>query len=136
MTPVQARDVMLAVFRDAWVAHGQDVTRVLWPDQPGAAPETGAAWARVAIRHANSPMRAFSEAGALYSNTGTLWIQIFTPVGDANAQAYALAHAVVTAYRRAGNEGVTYREPRFREVGVSGAFEQTNVLADFSYDDR
>lgn len=126
---------MLSVFKDAWEGADGDITRVRWDDNPGTVPSGEAAWARVTIKHSGGPVRAFGEQRALYSNTGTLWIQIFTPVGGANVTAYALAHKVLIAYRAARNEGVSFRDTRLKEVGVSGAFEQINVLTDFSYDD-
>lgn len=135
MTPQDAVDAMSAIAADAWVAAGMNMTRVVWDDLPGTVPNGEQPWARVTIRHDGGPTRAFGESGALYSNTGTLFMQIFTPMGGANMQARELAHAVVTAYRKARNEGVTFRNTRFKEVGSSGAFEQTNVLTDFSYDD-
>lgn len=135
MSPSDARDIMLAVFSQAWTDAEQDLSRVLWDDRGGTVPAGQAAWARVTIKHDNGHARAFGASRALYSNTGTLWIQVFTPEGNANEQAYDLSYALVQAYRNALNAGVTYRNPRLKEVGVSGAFEQTNVLTDFSYDD-
>lgn len=69
-----------------------------------------------------------------YTQTGTLWVQVFAPVGDGMVTAYGLAQAVVNAYRTARGT-VWYRNARMQEVGSSGAFEQINVLTDFTYDD-
>lgn len=135
MSPSEAKDVMCGIFLDAWSGAGQNTSTVRWDDKAGTVPDAQVAWARVTIKHNDGPVRAFGAGGALYSNTGTLFIQVFTPVGDANQQAYDLAYAVVTAFRRSRNLGVAFRNPHLKEVGVSGAFEQTNVIADFSYDD-
>jgi hypothetical protein len=133
MTADEARDEMLAVFKAAW-----DTTtaagNVTYSDKPANVPN--AAWARVTVRHANG--RQSSLAGAMgpkrYTQTGTLWVQVFAPVGDGMVTAYALAQTVVNAYRTARGT-VWYRNPRMQEVGSSGAFEQINVLTDFTYDD-
>lgn len=135
MTPNEAKDVMLAVFLAHWVGAGMDANRIVWDDLPGSVPDGMAPWARVKIKHLLGTVRAFGDRGALYSNTGILAIQVFTFVGDAKLTAYTLAHHVVTAYRKAKNEGVSFRNAHLKEVGTSGAFEQTNVLTDFSYDD-
>lgn len=135
MKAEDAVDVMCSVFRDAWSAAGQQLDRVRWDDKPGTVPDDEAPWARVTIRHTGGPTRAFGQGRALYSNIGTLFVQVFTPMGDANQQAYTLGQAVVTAFRNASNEGVSFRDTHLKEVGNSGAFEQINVLTNFSYDD-
>jgi hypothetical protein len=135
MTPTDAVDTMCGVFRDAWVAAGYDLANVRWDDVTGAVTDEQVTWARVTIKHFAGPTRAFGQHRALYSNTGTLYVQIFTPAGGANQEAYDASYAVVSAYRGAINSGVSFRDTRIREVGVSGAFQQTNVLTDFSYDD-
>lgn len=134
MTADQARDEMLAVFKAAWDATAA-ASNVGYPDKPFN-PPSNAAWARVSLRHANG--RQSSLAGAMgtkrYTQTGTLWMQVFAPVGDGMVTAYGLAQAVANAYRTARGT-VWYRNTRMQEVGSSGAFEQINVLTDFTYDD-
>lgn len=134
MNPGAAKDIMLAVFRDAWVDNGQNIDRVVWDDQPYNIPDGSAPWARVTVKHDSGAVRAFGEGQALHSNSGTLFIQVFTPTGNANLSAYNIAYPVVKAYRAAKTD-VWFRNTRLKEVGNSGAFEQTNVLTDFSYDD-
>lgn len=134
MTPNEAKDVMLSIMLTAWNAFGLTAERIVWDDLPGTVPGGDQPWARVTIKHGDAPTRAFGQGGALYANTGFVTVQVFTAVGGAGVQAYELAFAVVTAYRSARNEGVSFRNARLKEVGSSGAFTQTNVLADFSYD--
>jgi hypothetical protein len=135
MSPSEARDVINGLMLASWVASGQAANRVVWDDLPGATPGGEQPWARVTIRHGEAPTRAFGQGSALYANTGFVTVQVFTPLGNANVSAYNIAFALVKAYRTAKNEGVSFRNARLKEVGSSGAFEQTNVLTDFSYDD-
>lgn len=134
MTADEARDEMFSVLKAAW-----DTTTVpsnmAYPDKPFS-PPSDSAWARASIRTATG--RQSNLAGAMgvkrYTQTGTLWVQVFAPVGDGMVKAYALAQTVVNAYRTARGT-VWYRNPRMQEVGASGAFEQVNCMIDFSYDD-
>jgi hypothetical protein len=133
MTADEARDEMLAVFKAAWdtTAAAGNVT---YSDKPARAPN--AAWARVTLRHATGRQSTLANAmGAKrYTQTGTLWVQVFAPVGDGLVTVYALAQTVVNAYRSARGT-VWYRNTRLQEVGSNGAFEHINVLTDFTYDD-
>lgn len=132
MTVDQARDAMLAIFKAYWDAVLPAVVAV-YGDVP--APTTPSAWARVVVRHATGGQSSLT--GGLgttkYESRGTLWIQVFAPVGDGMVRAYALAEGVVNAYRNAKID-VWFRNVRMNEVGTSGAFEQINVLVDFEYE--
>lgn len=130
-----ARDEMLAVFRDAWLAQSLPITSVAWPDLPFEVPASGP-WARVTLRHATGGQSSLAGAsGALmYTQTGTIFVQVFAPLGDGSKTSLGLAQAVVNAYRSAKGS-VWYRNTRLKEIGASGAFDQTNALADFTYDD-
>ncbi len=134
MTADEARDEMLAVLKAAWDTTSVPAN-VSYPDKPFT-PPADAAWARATIRTATG--RQSSLGGAMgakrYTQTGTLWVQVFAPAGDGMVTAYALAQTVVNAYRTARGT-VWYRNPRWQEVGASGAFEQVNCLIDFTYDD-
>lgn len=133
MTADEARDEMFTVFNNAWNLTPA-AERVVFGDKPGA-PFTDA-WARVTLRHATGRQSSLSGAmGAKrWTQTGTLWVQVFAPVGDGLVTAYELAQAVVNAFRDAKNGTVWYRNSRLQEVGSSGAFEHINVLTDFTYD--
>lgn len=134
MTADQARDEMLAVFKAAWDTTG---FVAVYSDVPGQVPASEAPWARVVVRHADGKQASLAnDHGAKkYTQIGTLWAQVFTPIGDGMSQAYAHAQIVVNAFSQARSASVWYRNPRMREMGNSGAFEQINVLVDFTYDD-
>jgi hypothetical protein len=126
-----ARNTMLAVFKTVWDSTGYVVK---YDDVPGSVPTTEVPWSRVTVRHMDGGQRGFGNSSRLYEAKGTLTVQVFAPIGDGNKKAYDLAYSVMKAFRDA-KTSVMFRNHRIREVGNSGAFEQINVLIDFSYDD-
>lgn len=135
MTPEAAVDEMLAVFKAAWDTTGFGA-RVAWTDVPSAVPSGEQPWARVTVQHALGRQTSLAGANGVkrHTHTGTLWVQVFGPMGNGNVTAYGLAKTVLDAYRTARGS-VWYRNQRLREAGSSGAFQQINVLVDFTYDD-
>ena len=134
MTPAQAVDVILGVFKAAWDGTGFPA---VYDDVPGKKPTSETVWARATVRHATGNQSSIGgDVGSRrYTSRGTVFVQIFAPVGDGSTACYAAAQLVLNAYRDARNPDVWFTEQRMREVGSDGAFEQINVLATFSYDD-
>lgn len=133
MTPDQARDEMLSVFKAAWDNTG---FAALYTDVTGEVPATEDPWARVVIRHADGGQTGFGATQVKkYTQRGVLIAQVFAPIGDGSSKAYELVQLVLTAFSQARGT-VWYRNQRFKEIGNSGAFEQMNVLIDFTYDDQ
>jgi hypothetical protein len=130
----EARDEMLAVFNAAWQAESLPV---VWSDLPSEIPSTQTPWARVTIRHSTSNQSSLSGASGakMWDRMGTLWVQIFTPIGGGNVEGYRLAQLVTNAFQAAKSGEVWFRNSRINEVGSDGAFEQINVLTDFLYND-
>lgn len=123
---------MLTVFKTYWDTTGFPA---LYPDVPGQEPATGV-WARATLRHSTrGPGSLTGGLGTMiYQAEGTLFVQVFAPVGDGMKKAYQYGMGVVHAFEDA-RLGVWFRNVRLNEVGRSGAFEQVNVLADFTYDE-
>lgn len=132
MTAEEARDEMLAVFKAVWDPTGYTV---VWSDVPGAPPTTEQPWARVSVRHGPAAQSSLSSAAGVmkYTSVGTLWIQLFTPIGQGATLGYQKAQSILTAYRNASGD-VWYRNHRLREVPSYRAFSQLNCLIDFTYD--
>lgn len=132
MTAQEARDLMFQVFQAVW----NPLYPVAWDDVSSEVPATDTPWARVTLKHATGRQASLSGVTGTqrFRQTGTIHIQIFSPVGQGKSEAYQLAQTVVNAYRDARLD-VWFRNARLNEVGASGAFEQVNVLTDFSYDD-
>lgn len=135
MDAIEARNHILSVFQDAWTELGS--YKVVWDDVTNMS-NTNDFWARVTMRHTlgQQASLAGNSPARLWEQTGTLTVQLFTPVGDGNTLAYQVAQKIVNAYRKAKSDCVWYRNPTINEIGTSGAFQQTNVIVDFSYTDR
>lgn len=134
MTPLQARDEMQAVFLAAWTP---TTFPVVWTDVPGSPPTTETPWSRVVLRHATGAQSTLADnaGGRNYTATGTLWVQLFVPIGQGGKQGYELADLVLNAFRNASGS-VWYRNTRFKELSEEGAFSRINCLIDFTYDSR
>jgi hypothetical protein len=138
-TLTQARDEILTQFRTAWLADPASAALpVLWPDSDSKPPASGA-WARVSVTHGSGGQSTLS--GGLgetrYTHMGFVTVQLFTPRGDG----LKLSDQLVTISKHAF-EGVatspghvTFYRVRSREVGPDGQWFNTNVLADFEYDE-
>jgi hypothetical protein len=137
MTALEARRLMYKVFRDAWVAAGYDVNNIRYTGLPGKDPTGELLWCRATLRHATGHQASLSNENNVrrWERTGTVFIQVFAPIGDGSVAGYNASEVLVNAYRKPGITQPTFLNPRMSEIGVNGAFEQFNVLADFSYDD-
>lgn len=137
MTAQEAVDAMLGIFSAAWVAAGYDVANVRWDDVNGALPTGDVVWARTKITHTGGDQVTMgaTRANRKYENIGFITVQVFAPVGEGDVRVRAAAQDVVNGFREANNVSVWFRNIRMKEVGNSGAFQQFNVLADFTYDD-
>lgn len=124
----QARDAMFSIFNEVWQPR-----HAVWTDLPSDIPESGV-WARVTLRHENGEQASLTGGigTILYDNTGTLFIQVFTPIGQGSTENYDLCDMLVSAYRKANKE-TWFRNVRMQEVGSTGNFQQHNVLIDFTY---
>jgi len=134
MTPEDAIDTILDIFKAAWDQTG---CPMVFDDNVANIPPSETAWARATIKHATGDQSSLSgETGARrFTDTGTITVQVFAPVGDGSTECYRKAQLVRNAYRDAKDPHVWFRNARLKEIGASGAFEQINVLVTFSYDD-
>lgn len=133
MTPEEAVDAILDIFKAAW-----DPTTfpAVYSDKPGKAPETEGVWARATVQHATGDQTSLAgETGTRrFTETGTVTVQVFAPLGDGRTEGYRASRIVRDAYRDARHPNVWFRNARIVEASDNGAFTQTNVLATFSYD--
>lgn len=135
MTFDEGRDYVLSVFKAAWDT--QPSYAVTWNDVPAAPPGTDVIWARPTVRHATGRQSSLSGEIGLrkFQHTGTVFVQIFGPVGDGLKQVYSAANLVKNAYEDSRHENLWFRNVRLNEIGENGGFQQFNVLADFLYDE-
>lgn len=139
VTIEQARDEISAVLKDGMAAaqSGYQNIPILWDDTEKEPPaDTTASWLRFTARHVvggNASLGGANGAKRRY-RAGVLSVQVFTKPGDGRSTADALVAIIMGAYEDA-NGSVWYRNVRFQEVGMSGGWQQTNVFADFEYDE-
>ena len=134
----QARDEILTTFRNAWEAEAISASiPVLYWDIAQDVPTSGS-WVRVTVRHfAGNKSSLSNEAGSRrFTHTGTVFVQIFTTHEDGMVLADDLAIIAMRAFEgEVTSPGrVIFRQVRLNEVGQDGQWFQTNVLADFEYD--
>lgn len=130
----QARDLMFEVVLAAW-PHA--ASNLLWTDLPSDVPPSKAVWGRAILRHEGGGQASLANANGRrrWERVGTLFVQVFAPVGDGSKQGYRTAQVLVDAFQDIKSSPVWYRNARLNEVGTSGAFEQINVMVNFSYDE-
>lgn len=134
MKTEDAIDIILQIFKDAWDPTGY---LAIYDDQTGEIPTSETPWARATIKHATGGQSSLSGSSGTkrFTETGTVFVQVFTPVGDGSTACYQLATLVRDGYRDARDPQVWFKNVLLNEVGISGAFRQINVQATFSYDE-
>lgn len=134
MTPAEAIDAIGAVFKAAWDPTG---AVAVYDDLPQNIPPDEKAWARLTVRHNDGGQSSLAGGNGAqrWEAVGVVTVQIFTPVGDGLVAARALSLSVLNAFRDHKNSDLWFRRPHLRELGVDGAFNQTNVIATFIYDE-
>lgn len=142
LTPIEARDEMLALFKTIWDEGSDEVDTselsIHWPDLPFDVPDENEAWLRVTLRTATGEQATLSGSEGLkrFNRQGVIIVQVFTPVGDGMKLSYKLVKIVMGAFEgKATPNGVWFRNVRFNEVGIDGGWNQVNVLTDFNYDE-
>ena len=135
----EARDEMFGILQAMWIAPTFDPANLRWSDVAGDTPSLPVLWARGTIRHATGGQASLSgpvNGCVKFERKGTLFVQVFSPVGNGLTAAYDAAQLVANAYEKPpGGLTVWFRNVRINEIGTRGDFEQINVLADFIYDD-
>lgn len=140
-----ARDDMIGMVNTAWTAVGAPTENVtlLFGDVSGDEPNSGSTYeiqpfGRATVQHFGGGQTSLSNdtGSKTFTRTGLITVQIFTPAGDGYDLADAFAKVVLDAFEgKQSTNGVWFRNARLTEVGRSGAWTQTNVLVDFTYDE-
>lgn len=140
-TRTEARDEMLALVKA--VTDTVADLLVVWDDAKSLPPDPATpgarslTWVRVSVQHLLSEQAALAGADSQrrYERRGLITMQVFTPTGDGLATNDALATQLQEALQGVSSpSGIWFRNARANEVGQSGPWFQTNVLADFEYD--
>lgn len=140
----EARDAILDKFKAAWDAnaatHADGVVppvewpNILPPDPPLSA--GNAPWARVVIKHNAGEQRSFGEPlSRRFARIGVVVVQVFVPAGERGLlTGDRLGKVALDAFEGEESGDVWFKNVVQREIGVDGAWHQTNVIAEFEYD--
>lgn len=103
------------------------------PDAPANQP-----WLRAGVRHSDGRNASLGSINGKkrHEMSGLVFVQVFTPAGDGLKKSYDIVQVVLDAFRSGGatSGGIQFLRARFREIGKSGTWHQTNCLVDFQYD--
>lgn len=136
-TVAEARSIMLNIFKTKWSELQSPAYWVEYESTAGQPPTSRKPWARVTLRHRDGPQASLTGAEGecrRYSQFGTIYVQLFGPMGSGMKELYRLAGGVQTAYNQARRLPVIFRNVRIQEAGPSTLWDQINVVIDFVYD--
>lgn len=145
LTFEQARDDIHTLFKSAWDA-GVETTgkTVMYWDSKQAVPTTNDgdsnpdAWARIIVQHSLSNQASLANRSGQrrFTRMGLVTVQIFTPLGTGLSIADKMYRIVIDAFEGKATSGnVWFRNVRLNEIGPSGSWFQSNVIAEFEYDE-
>jgi uncharacterized protein DUF4128 len=126
---------IIARIDELWAPTGFPIS---YPNLAFAIPTSGT-WARVTIEHTAGAQRTISQPDQLYTQLGTVIVQVFVESGRglaiaANSDPIQLIQKAFRGVQLAG--GVFFMRVSPKEVGRDGPWFQTNVSAVFQYDER
>lgn len=142
MNRTQARDEIYGVIKAAWDTTGLTMLFADVEGDPESTQQTSKtepqSYARATIQHQDRFQTAIGNSNGQnrYEAQGVVIVQIFTPLGEglSNADAYAiLIQNALDGVRTSG--GARFKNVTAREVGPDGPWYQTNVTAEFYYDE-
>ncbi len=138
-----ARDAILDKFKAAWDANtpalnGGTIPDVEYPNLDITPPLTdgNAPWARITVKHRSGEQASLGESGGRrFTRYGIVTVQVFVPAGKRGlVTGDRLGKVALDAFEGEESGDVWYRNAVQREIGVDGAWYQTNVTAEFEYD--
>ncbi len=138
-TVASARDEILLHFRTAWDLGTS--TRLLYEDRHRDVPNN-ANYARIMVmhnivEHVTIGGRVGSGgSGQRFRRFGLVTVQIYTISGDGLSVNDVLVQLALDAFegQRTGLDRIEFRNVRSNEIGQTGPWFQTNVIAEFVYD--
>lgn len=138
-TRTLARDEVMTLFRTAWTASGapSETLPILFWDIAQDIPDSGA-WCRITMQHNEGEQVTLSNGSGnrRFRRFGVINVQIFTPIGDGLELNDLLTKIAEDAFEGVtSTNGIVFLNVRSNEVGPDGEWFQTNVLADFEYDE-
>ena len=95
-------------------------------------PNNGKPWVRFTITEGESFQSAITPE---FRHPGVIIVQVFTPDGQGDGEARAIADDVVSAFQGVTDAGIIYRAGSVNVIGADGnGWYQINVSIPFQYD--
>ena len=133
-----ARDAIYGTLKDAVAASAYSTLPIYYPDVVKDSPDGDDEFLRVFVDLTNEVQKSLGETGnRRFRVYGMVMVQIFTKYGRGQVNADLISGVVKGAFRgvNTGADAITFRNARVVDVGHSGPYLQTNVFAEFDYDE-
>ena len=142
LTYAEARDEIHTLFKTAWDAGAETAGQpVLYVDTKTEVPQTVDAdsnpdlWAKITVLHNGGSNGAIGNS--LFNRFGVVTVQVFTAIGTGLSIGDNVYKIVGDSYEgKTTPGGVWFRNVSVNEVGPEGEWYQTNITADFEYNER
>lgn len=137
LTRAQARDEILGLFKATWDSLPAPVPPVAYDDNAPPPTKGDQAWARVTLLHNDGDQQTLGGIGnRRFNRLGVVIVQVFTPYGGGSTKADVLVPVARDAFEgKSTPGGVWFRHVREQDAGKSGQWQQTNVSAEYEYDE-
>lgn len=116
----------------------QDMTDPVPPAEPEPKIPPALPWMRVLVQHGPGTQASLGSINGKRRQEmeGIVTVAVFTPHGAGQVRADEIVQVILDCWRTGGStaSGISFRNARFREISKNGPWMQTNVLADFLYD--
>lgn len=120
-------------FAEEWAER----TPVAYPDDKSFNTPNGTPWVRLTVQPVYGYQASVGAPGNNYfRRDGLITVQLFTPTGGGEIEAYQLVDQLVPVFQRVGRvDGIAFRDVRVNPVGnTPDGWYHVNVKAEFEYD--
>lgn len=133
-----ARDAIYGCLKAAIDASAYSSIPIYYPDRVKSSPNGDDEHMKAYVDLTNEVQKSLGEVGnRRFRVYGMVMVQIFTKYGSGQVNADLISGVVKGAFRgvNTGADAITFRNARVVDVGHSGPYLQTNVFAEFDYDE-
>jgi hypothetical protein len=143
LTFAEARDEIHTLFKTAWDLGAETAGQaVLYADSKTQVPKTDDTdsnpdlWARITVQHTGGNQGTLG-GNKCFNRFGLVTVQVFTPSGTGLSLGDNVYKIVVDAYEgKTTPGGVWFRNVSVNEIGPEGEWYQTNIIAEFEYEEQ
>lgn len=132
MNKLEAHDLMFALVKTTLEANSlEDIS---WPNVEFTIPSDN--WARVSTVSGGDDQNSLSDriGQRIWNNTGTLYVECFSPIGSSAIAPEEFCEYLVGAFRSANHGSLFYRRPKSVESKPDGGFLKQVFMVDYEYD--